>query len=64
MGYRDLWAEWAPRNGNPYELTAPGLGKRVDYVVTRDPRIKVLSMNVPDTGAASDHRPLIAYLSF
>jgi endonuclease/exonuclease/phosphatase family metal-dependent hydrolase len=64
LGYRDLWAEWSPRNGYPYELTAPGLGKRVDYVVTRDTRVKVLSMYVPNTGAESDHRPMIAYLSF
>lgn len=64
LGYRDLWAEWSPRNGYPYELTAPGLGKRVDYVVTRDARVKVLSMYIHDTGTASDHRPMIAYLSF
>ncbi len=64
VGFRDLWAEWSPRNGYPYELTAPGLRKRVDYVVTRDARVKVLSMYVPDTGAASDHRPMVAYLSF
>lgn len=39
------------------------LGKRVDYVVTRYARVKVLSMYVHDTGAASHHRPMIAYLS-
>jgi hypothetical protein len=64
LGFRDLWAEWAPSHGNPNEITAPALGKRIDYVVTRGPRISPLALNVPDTGAASDHRPMIAYLTF
>lgn len=64
MGYRDLWADWSSLNGYPYELTAPGKGKRLDYVVTRDARVKVISMYVPQTGTVSDHHPMIAYLSF
>ncbi|HEY0407863.1 MAG TPA: endonuclease/exonuclease/phosphatase family protein [Pyrinomonadaceae bacterium] len=64
IGFRDLWAEWAPGHGNPNEITAPILGKRIDYVVTRDPRISVVSMAVADTGTASDHRPMIANLAF
>ncbi|HEY0406224.1 MAG TPA: endonuclease/exonuclease/phosphatase family protein [Pyrinomonadaceae bacterium] len=64
LQFRDLWAEWAPSHGNPNEMTEPGLGKRIDYVVTRGPRVSPLALNVPDTGAASDHRPMIAHLTF
>jgi len=64
LGFRDLWAQWAPWHGNPDGNTAPALGKRIDYIVTRDSRINVITANVPNTGTASDHRPMIAYLSF
>jgi endonuclease/exonuclease/phosphatase family metal-dependent hydrolase len=64
LGFRDLWAQWAATHGNPYGNTAPALGKRIDYIVTRDSRINVINAAVPDTGTASDHRPMVAYLSF
>jgi hypothetical protein len=64
LGFRDLWAEWASTHGNPNGITEPGLGKRIDYVVTRGPRISPLSLNVPEIVTGSDHRPMIAHLTF
>jgi endonuclease/exonuclease/phosphatase family metal-dependent hydrolase len=76
-GFRDLWAEWSPGHpdkANPNGHTVPAInpmlpnnprsGKRVDYIVTRDRRIGVVTASVPDTGGASNHRPMVAYLAF
>lgn len=70
-GFRDLWAEWLPRHsdkfnpkGHTVPATNPQSGKRVDYIMTRDRRINVLAANVPNTGGASDHLPMVAWLAF
>ena len=70
-GFRDLWAEWSQgRTGlaNPHGFTVavndPQKSKRVDYIVTRDRRIQVVTADVPNTGTASDHRPMVALLTF
>lgn len=70
-GFRDLWAEWSQGRtdlANPQGYTVawddPQRRKRVDYIVTRDRRIQVLTANVPNTGSASDHRPMVALLTF
>lgn len=71
-GFRDLWAEWSPGRSflnNPNGFTV-GMDdpqkkkKRVDYIVTRDRRIQVLTADVPNTGSASDHLPMVALLTF
>ena len=70
-GFRDLWAEWSPGRtylSNPQGFTVavndPLRRKRVDYIVTRDPRIQVFTADVPNTGTASNHLPMVAVLTF